>query len=55
MLASRVGLLILVVAVVVTGNVGGSLLAVHIPAAVATVGLVVRQAMVAVQARDAQR
>jgi hypothetical protein len=55
MLANRVVLLILVVTVVVTGNAGGSLLAVHIPAAVAMVGLVVRQAMIAAQARDAER
>ena len=55
MLANRVVLLILVVTVVVTGNAGGSLLAVHIPAAVAMVGLVVRQAMIATQARDAAR
>ena len=55
MLANRVVLLILVVTVVVTGNAGGSLLAVPIPAAVAMVGLVVRQAMIAAQARDAER
>jgi len=55
MLANRVVLLILVVTVVVTGNAGGSLLAVHIPAAVAMVGLVVRQATIATQARDAER
>jgi hypothetical protein len=55
MLANRVVLLLLVVTVVVTGNAGGSLLAVHIPAAVAMVGLVVRQAMIAAQARDAER
>ena len=55
MLANRVVLLLLVVTVVVTGNAGGSLLAVHIPAAVAMVGLVVSQAMIAAQARDAER
>lgn len=47
MLANRVVLLVLVVTVVVTGNAGGSLLAVHIPAAVAMVGLVLRQATIA--------
>ena len=52
MLASRLALLILVIAVVVTGNVGGSLLAIHIPAAVAMVGLVTRQLMLASHARD---
>lgn len=45
MLASRVALLILVIAVVATGHEGGNLLAVHIPAAVGTMGLVVRQSM----------
>jgi hypothetical protein len=48
-------LLILVVTVVVIGNAGGSLLAVHIPAAVAMVGLVVGQAMIATQVRGAER
>jgi hypothetical protein len=45
MLASRVALLILVIAAVAAGHEGGSLLAIHIPVAVATTGLVVRQAM----------
>jgi len=54
MLASRLALLILVIAVVVTGNVGGSLLAIHIPAAVAMAGVVVRQVMLATQARNRQ-
>lgn len=52
-LAGPVALLILVIAVVVTGNKGGSLLAVHIPAAVATMGLIVRQAPIATQASEA--
>jgi hypothetical protein len=43
-LASRIALLILVIAVVVTGHEGGTILAIHIPAAVGTMGLVVRQA-----------
>jgi hypothetical protein len=51
MLATRVVLLILVVAVVVTGHEGGTLLAVHIPAAVATAGLLVRQVTMSNQAR----
>ena len=55
MLANRVVLLLLVVTVVVTGNAGGNLLAIHIPAAVAMVGLVVSQAMIATQVRGAER
>ena len=55
MLAGRVALFILVIAVVATGNAGSSLLAVHIPAAVATFGLVVRQVTIATQAREADR
>jgi hypothetical protein len=55
MLAGRVALLIVVITVVATGNGGGSLLAVHIPAAVATFGLLVRQMMLATQAREADR
>lgn len=51
MLASRVALLILVIAVVSTGHEHGSYLVVHIPAAVATVGLVTRQAIVSTEAR----
>ena len=54
-MASRVVLLLLAVTVVVTGNAGGNLLAVHIPAAVAVVGLVVSQAMIATQVRGAER
>lgn len=40
MLASRVGLVLLVFGVVATGHAGRSLLAIHIPAAVALVGLI---------------
>jgi hypothetical protein len=47
MLATRVALVVLVVAVVVTGHAGGGWLAFHIPAAVATVGLATRQALIA--------
>jgi hypothetical protein len=47
MMASRVTLVVLVVAVVATGHAGGGWLAFHIPAAVATVGLATRQAMIA--------
>jgi hypothetical protein len=43
-LATRVFLLVLVVAVILTGHFGRSLLAVHIPAAVAAAGIAVRQA-----------
>lgn len=43
-LATRVFLLVLVVAVIVTGHFGRSLLAVHIPAAIAAAGIAVRQA-----------
>jgi hypothetical protein len=43
-LATRVVLLALVIVVIVTGHAGRSLLAVHIPAAVAVVGIAVRQA-----------
>lgn len=43
-LATRVFLVVLVVAVIVTGHAGHSLLAVHIPAAVAVAGIAVRQA-----------
>jgi hypothetical protein len=51
MLASRIVLLILVILVVTTGHEAGSLLAIHIPAAVGTMGLVVRQTMKAAEAR----
>jgi len=47
MMASRVTLVVLVVAVVASGHAGGGRLAFHIPAAVATVGLATRQAMIA--------
>lgn len=43
-LATRVFLLVLVAAVIVTGHAGGGLLLVHIPAAIAVVGIAVRQA-----------
>lgn len=43
-LATRVFLLLLVAAVIITGHAGGGLLAVHIPAAIAVVGIAVRQA-----------
>ena len=43
-LATRVVLLALVIVVIVTGHAGRSLLAVHIPAAIAVVGIAVRQA-----------
>ncbi|OLT14436.1 hypothetical protein BJF78_19530 [Pseudonocardia sp. CNS-139] len=43
-LATRVVLLALVVVVIVTGHAGRSLLVVHIPAAIAVVGIAVRQA-----------
>ena len=49
-LASRVGLLVLLVLVITTGHAGRGLLALHIPAAIATVGLVTRQFVVASQA-----
>ena len=55
MLASRVALLILVIAVVAAGHEGGSLLAVYIPAAVAAIGLVVRQAIMSAEARETER
>jgi len=55
MLASRVILLIVVLAVVATGHEAGGLLAVHIPAAVATVGILVRQAAMFTQTREVQR
>lgn len=42
-LARRAGLFVLVVAVIATGHAGGAWLAVHVPAAVAAMGLVVRQ------------
>jgi len=54
MLASRIALLILVVAVVVTGRQGGTILAVHIPAAVGTMGLVLRQTMMSAEGRAAR-
>lgn len=44
MLATRVFLLVLVVLVIVSGHAGRSLLAVHIPAAIAVAGIAVRQA-----------
>jgi len=47
MLASRVALVVLVVAVAATGHAGGGWLAFHVPAAVATVGLATRQALIA--------
>ncbi|HVW41943.1 MAG TPA: hypothetical protein VHC18_11415 [Amycolatopsis sp.] len=43
-LATRVFLLALVITVIVTGHAGRSLLAVHIPAAIAVAGIAVRQA-----------
>jgi hypothetical protein len=43
-LVTRIFLLALVVVVIVTGHVGGELLMVHIPAAIAVVGIAVRQA-----------
>ncbi|MEU3984466.1 hypothetical protein AB0F77_31055 [Streptomyces sp. NPDC026672] len=43
-LATRIVLLVLVIAVIATGHAGRSLLAVHVPAAIATVGIAVRQA-----------
>jgi hypothetical protein len=55
MLATRAALLILVVTVIVTGHEGGTLLAVHIPAAVATAGLLARQATMSNQARTSGR
>jgi hypothetical protein len=55
MLATRVALVVLVLLVIVTGHSGGGLLAVHIPAAVATAGLVARQLLASSQARDTQR
>jgi hypothetical protein len=42
-LALRVALVVLVVAVIATGHAAGALLAVHVPAAVATMALVVGQ------------
>jgi hypothetical protein len=47
MLASRVTLVVLVAAVSATGHAGGGWLAFHIPAAVASVGLATRQALIA--------
>jgi hypothetical protein len=57
MLASRVALLILVIAIVATGHASGDLLAIHIPAAVAVVGLIfhqLHQAVLSTQAMDHQ-
>jgi hypothetical protein len=52
MLASRAALVVLVALVIVTGRSGGAWLAVHIPAAFATAGLVVRQILASGQARQ---
>jgi hypothetical protein len=53
MVATRVVLLLLVVVVVVTGHAGGTLLAIHIPAAVATAGLLARQVTIFSRAQGA--
>ncbi len=50
MLASRVALLVLIVVVIGAGHAGGGWLALHIPAAIATVGLATRQAVLAFRA-----
>jgi hypothetical protein len=55
MLVSRFILLIMVFVVVATGHEAGALLAAHIPAAVATVGILVRQAATITRAREVQR
>jgi hypothetical protein len=55
MLASRAALVILVVVVIVAGHSGGGWLALHVPAAVATAGLVARQIVATRQARETQR
>ncbi len=49
-LARRAGLLVLVVAVIATGHAGGTWLVVHVPAAVAAMGVVVRQLTVSASA-----
>jgi hypothetical protein len=49
MLASRIALVVLVVLVIVTGHSGGNLLAVHVPAAVATVAIVVRHVFASIE------
>lgn len=49
-LASRVALLVLTVIVIAAGHAGGGWLALHIPAAIATVGLATRLALLAVRA-----
>jgi hypothetical protein len=51
MVSIRIALLVLVVAVEATGHAGGSLLAVHIPAAVATMALVVHLGVNSAEAR----
>jgi hypothetical protein len=53
MLASRVALLVLIVIVIVAGHAGGGWLALHIPAAIAAVGLATRQAVLAFRAARA--
>ena len=49
-LAMRAGLFVLVAAVIATGHAGGAWLALHVPAALATLGLVARQATVSMSA-----
>jgi hypothetical protein len=51
MVSIRIALLVLVVAVEATGHAGGSFLAVHIPAAVATMALVVHLGVNSAEAR----
>ena len=51
MLGIRIALLVLVIAVEATGHAGGSLLAVHIPAAVAAMALVVHEGVVSAEGR----
>jgi hypothetical protein len=53
MLGNRLALVLLVIGVEATGHAGGSLLAVHIPAAVATMALVVHQGVTAAEGRRA--
>jgi hypothetical protein len=54
MLANRTATLALVITLDATGHAAGSLLAVHIPAAVATMALVVHQAMASTAAQHSR-